>query len=85
MKMTMHIDEAALDEVMKVYGCVSKTEAVDFALKELIRKKKLRAFAKTGLGLTPEELSGGLYPDYDVLALRVAETPVKPSGKRRSR
>ena len=55
MKMTMHIDEKILEEVMDTFGCVTKTDAVDFALRELVRKRKLREFGKTGLGLTPEE------------------------------
>ena len=84
MKMTMHIDDDLLARVMKNYGCVSKTDAVDFALNELDRKARLKAFAKDGLGLKPEELSAGVDPDYDVLALRVAETP-PPYGKRRPR
>lgn len=73
--MTMHIDEALLEEVMETFGCVTKTEAVDFALKELVRKKKLQAYAKTGLGFTPEELKASVLPGYDVIALRVAEMP----------
>ena len=75
MKMTMHIDEKILDEVMSTFGCASKTEAVDFALRELVRKRKLREFGKTGLGLTPDELANAFYPDYDPMALRVAEPP----------
>ena len=84
MKMTMHIDDELLDRVMKTYGCESKTDAVDFALNELDRKTRLRAFAKTGLGFKPEELSAGVDPDYDVQSLRVAEEP-PPYGKRRPR
>jgi hypothetical protein len=83
MKMTMHIDEALLDEVIQTFGCASKTEAVDFALREVIRKRKLRAYRK-GLGLTPEELGNAFIPSYDPLALRVAEEPT-PYGKSRSR
>jgi Arc/MetJ family transcription regulator len=84
MKMTMHIDDELLDRVMKTYGCASKTDAVDFALNELDRKARLKAFAKTGLGLSAEELSAGVDPDYDVLGLRAAEAPAK-YGKRRAR
>lgn len=84
MKMTMHINEEVLDEVIKLYGCVSKTDAVDFALKELVRKHKLREMGKKGLGLTPDELANSVDPDYDVLATRVAEPPAK-YGKRHSR
>ncbi len=34
MKMTMHIDETILAEVMAKYGFETKTDAVNFALKE---------------------------------------------------
>ena len=84
MKMTMHIDEKILDEVMDTFGCASKTEAVDFALRELVRKRKLREFGKTGLGLTPDELANAVLPGYDPLALRCAEPP-SSHGKSRPR
>jgi len=65
MKMTMHIDEKLLAEVMKNYHLPTKTEAVAFALKELVRLDRLRAFARTGLGVTPEELRRAYAPHYD--------------------
>ena len=80
MKMTMHIDEKLLAEVMETFGCDSKTEAVDFALRELVRKKKLRLY-RQGLGLTADELGNAVIPGYDPLALRAAE-PVKEYGTR---
>ena len=89
MKMTMHIDETLLDEVIGRFGCASKTEAVDFALRELMRKSKLKALGRTGLGLSQDELRNAVDPNYDVLAMRytdqqqpiwrVAETPVDNS------
>ena len=75
MKMTMHIDEDLLTRVMGHHEFESKTEAVDFALRELDRKAKLRAYAKTGLGMTSDEIKSSVYADYDVVALRVAEAP----------
>ena len=84
MKMTMHIDERIIEEVMDAFGCASKTEAVDFALRELVRKRKLRAFGKTGLGLTPDEMANAFIPGYDPMALRAAEPPAD-YGKRRPR
>lgn len=77
MKMTMHIDEVLLEDVMEKYGFETKTDAVNFALKELERRKKLRAFMREGLGFTPEELKASVDPDYDLDALQVAETPTK--------
>lgn len=65
MKMTMHIDEALLERVMREYDFPSKTEAVEAALKELDRQMRLREFRKHGLGLTPEELGNAIDPFYD--------------------
>lgn len=72
MKMTMHIDEALLADVMATFGCESKTDAVDFALRELVRRRRLREF-RNGIGLTPDELENAVFPGYDPLALRAAE------------
>lgn len=66
MKMTMHIDEALLERVMKDYDFPSKTEAVEAALKEMDRQMRIREFRKHGLGLTPDELANAVDPNYDV-------------------
>ena len=84
MKMTMHIDEEVLDRVIAAHGFASKTEAVEMALREMDRKDRLKEYFKNGLGLTPEELGNAFDPDYDVMALRVADMP-KKYGKRRPR
>jgi hypothetical protein len=81
MKMTMHIDEKVLAEVMEVFGFETKTDAVNTALKEMIRKRKLREMMKSGMGLKKGEYAGGLVPGYDPLALRAAEMPKDPDGK----
>jgi hypothetical protein len=65
MKMTMHIDEALLERVMREYEFPSKTEAVEAALKELDRQMRIREFRKNGLGLTPDELANAVDPHYD--------------------
>lgn len=65
MKMTMHIDEALLERVMKDYEFSSKTEAVEAALKELDRQMRIRDFRKNGLGFTPDELAAAVDPNYD--------------------
>ncbi len=72
MKMTMHINAALLARVMKDYEFPSKTEAVEAALLEMDRQMRLREFRKNGLGLTSEELTDSVYPDYDPDALRGA-------------
>jgi Arc/MetJ family transcription regulator len=77
MKMTMHIDEKLLASVIEEYGFESKTEAVEKALWEMDRRAKLKKFATEGLGLTPDELADAVDPDYDLMALRMAELPPK--------
>ena len=90
MKMTMHIDEDTLAEVMKITGAPSKTKAVEMALKELARKAKLKAILSKGLGMTPAELKNAFHPGYYETyramppPLVVAEEQA-PYGKRRSR
>jgi Arc/MetJ family transcription regulator len=73
MKMTMHIDDALLENVIRLTGAASKTEAVHLALKEMDRKARLREFGRKGLGLTRAELMEAVDPSYDLMALRVAE------------
>lgn len=85
MKMTMHIDEELLDRVVKRFGCESKTEAVEMALKEMDRKARFREMVKTGLGFTPDELRNAVDPDYDVLSMRAAEDPVVYKAKKTTR
>lgn len=75
MKMTMHIDEGLLASVMAEYGCESKTEAVEMALFEANRRAKLKKFATHGLGFSADELRNSVEPDYDIMSLRVAESP----------
>ncbi len=77
MKMTMHIDEALLKRVMEAYECETKTDAVDMALREMDRRVRFREVGKRGMGMTPEELADAVDPNYDLEALRVADTPMK--------
>ena len=74
MKMTMHIDEALLEEVKSTYGFESKTETINAALHEMDRRHKLRAYAKNGLGATALELRDAVEPGYDILASRGVKT-----------
>jgi len=73
MKMTMHIDDALLESVIRLTGASSKTEAVSIALKEMDRKARLAGFGRKGIGLTKAELIAAVDPSYDLMALRVAE------------
>jgi Arc/MetJ family transcription regulator len=39
MKMTLDIDQHKVEEAMAQYGVATKTEVIDLALRELLRKK----------------------------------------------
>lgn len=81
MKMTMHIDEDTLAEVMKITGVPSKTKAVEVALKEMVRKYKFKTIASKGLEMTPDELKNAWEdPFANEESLRVAEEP-PPYGR----
>ena len=41
MKMTLDIDAKKVEEAMAQYGVETKTEVIDLALKELLRKKAI--------------------------------------------
>ncbi len=85
MKMTMHIDEALLNRVMKATGVTSKTRAVDIALRELDRRAELIRLAREGLGLTAEELKQAFHPASDPdTTLRCAEAGRAYGRKSRS-
>lgn len=85
MKMTMHIDEDTLSEVMRITGKESKTGAVEFALKEMVRKFRFKEIAKAGLGLTKEELKTVWEDPFPEETARVAEKPSVRYGSKRSR
>jgi len=84
MKVTMNIDEALLDRVVKHFNAKNRTHAVDLALREIDRKANLKTVLEKGLGLSPEELTGAFDEDYDLNAMRVAEGSDLYRGKRRS-
>ncbi len=85
MKMTMHIDEELLERVMEAHGFASKTEAVDHALRELDRRHRFRKLVAKPSPFTPEELSAGVEPGYDILSLRAAEAPATYRHARKRR
>lgn len=55
MKMTMHIDETVLADVLALTGASSKTEAVELALKDLARRQRQRGILQEGLMLDPRQ------------------------------
>ena len=83
MKMTMHIDDETLAEVMKITGAESKTAAVELALKEMVRRAKFKAVATAGLGLTKEELKSAWEDPFSEKA-GVAKTATVRHGRKRS-
>ncbi|MDD5261716.1 MAG: type II toxin-antitoxin system VapB family antitoxin [Methylacidiphilales bacterium] len=85
MKMTMHIDEALLERVMEWTGAGSKTEAVALALKEFDRKARLKDFSRKGMGFTTAELKAAVDPSYDLMALRLAESPTTYKVRRKKK
>jgi Arc/MetJ family transcription regulator len=84
MKMTMHINEEILAEVMKITGVPSKTKAVEAALTEMVRKNRLKEIGKKGLGLTAAELKNAWEDPFPEESLRVAEDSTN-YGRKRSR
>ncbi len=85
MKITLHIDEELLARVMSDHKIPTKTGAIEFALKEVDRKSRLKYLLANNLGLTKKEWMGAFDPDYDVLATRVAATPKAPHAGKRTR
>jgi Arc/MetJ family transcription regulator len=79
MKMTMHIEEAVLERVMKITGARTKTAAVKIALNEMARRHKMKELFNAGLGMSPEELRNAIdpasYAVSDEPVLMVAEPP----------
>ena len=70
MKMTLDIDAKKVEEAMAEYGVETKTEVIDLALKELLRKKAVeRVLAAGGKlpGLPSNEEIEGSYEKNHVL------------------
>lgn len=84
MKMTMFIDETLLARVMEITGFKTKTEAVEFSLRETERKAKLTRLV-TKDKLAADEWKGSVDPAYDLMSLRIAEKPPGYRTKRGSR
>jgi Arc/MetJ family transcription regulator len=82
MKMTMHINEDVLAEVMRITGVPSKTRAVEVALGEMVRKHRFKEIAKAGMGLSPEELKDVWEDPFPEDSLKAAEEPVPHVRKR---
>lgn len=79
MKMTMHIDEAVLADVMELTGAASKTEAVELALRDLARRHRQRRILQEGLQLTPAQWDAEVQaqPSDDIDAPDIDQDAVK--------
>tara|TARA_R110002049_G_scaffold132794_1_gene292044 strand:- start:1377 stop:1631 length:255 start_codon:yes stop_codon:yes gene_type:complete len=75
MKLTINIDDALLDTVVRITGASTKTEAITTALKEVERKAKLVEVLRAGTGASPKELKTMFDPASDPMLMRAAETP----------
>jgi len=62
MKMTMHIDEDVLTQVMDLTGATSKTQAVEIALRDLARRHKQRKLFRTPLYDSPQQWDDDIKP-----------------------
>lgn len=69
MKMTMNIDEDVLTEVMEITGAKTKTAAVEMALTEMARRRKLGKALRELAEIPGGELAAG----YDFTASEARE------------
>jgi hypothetical protein len=72
MKMTMNIDEGVLNEVMEITGARTKTAAVEMALTEMARRRKLTKAFRALAEIPGEDLASG----YDFRAWEAREKVV---------
>ena len=82
-KMTMHIDEELLANVMMATGAATKTEAVDLALREMSRRAGLRKLMATPIKEIDEMPPEALFDFVTYDRLRAAEAPTGYGTRRR--
>ncbi|MEY4483997.1 MAG: hypothetical protein RL693_1449 [Verrucomicrobiota bacterium] len=84
MKITLNIDDGLLERVMKASGIKSKTGVIDHVMREWDRRYRLKRLSEISLGFTDEQVANAFDPNYDLMAMRLAETPIsygeKPSA-----
>ena len=73
MKMTMDIDEAALEHFMSVVGIKTKKDAVNEAIRLADRITRMRKLLEESI--PKERLRNAVDPDYDLGALRKKDVP----------
>ncbi|MFZ4775473.1 MAG: type II toxin-antitoxin system VapB family antitoxin [Terrimicrobiaceae bacterium] len=82
MKMTMHIDEELLANVMEATGATTKTEAVDMALREVSRRVRLRKLMATPIKNMDEMAPEAVFDFKTYDRLRAAESPARYGTRR---
>jgi Arc/MetJ family transcription regulator len=85
MKVTLNIDPVLLRKAQQIAGTTSKTTAIDLALRDFVQRGSLLAALDDAQKLSPEEWGAAVDPNYDVMAMRVAETASTYGGKTRPR
>jgi Arc/MetJ family transcription regulator len=85
MKITLNVDPVLLRKAQEIAGTTSKTTAIDLALRDFVQRGSLLAALNDAQKLSPEEWGAALDPNYDPIAMRVAETSAAYGGKTRSR
>jgi Arc/MetJ family transcription regulator len=85
MKVTLNIDPVLLRKAQEIAGTTSKTTAIDLALRDFVQRGSLLAALDDAQKLSPEEWGAAVDPNYDVMAMRVAESGAIYGGKTRSR
>ncbi|MGC9452734.1 MAG: type II toxin-antitoxin system VapB family antitoxin [Oceanipulchritudo sp.] len=73
MKLTIDLDKALLERVVKLTGARTRTEAITTALREIDRRGRLVKLLREGSGATEEDLKSMFDPNSDPALLRVAE------------
>lgn len=87
MKLTLNIDDDLLERVRVMTGAKTKTEAIDYALREIDRRNRLRELLAEDIGLTPAEWRKA-FDDSSELgeeSARVAEAPPKTTREPKPR
>jgi Arc/MetJ family transcription regulator len=80
MKLTIDLDKALLERVVKLTDARTKTEAITTALREIDRRGQLINLLREGTGATEAELRKMFDPQSDPVLLRVAEEQHPYSG-----
>ncbi|MEM9479292.1 MAG: type II toxin-antitoxin system VapB family antitoxin [Verrucomicrobiota bacterium] len=82
MKLTVNLDNALLERVVKITGASTKTEAIHTALREVDRRARLIEVLREGDGATAEERGSLFDPASDPEKLRAAEEPSAYGAKK---